>query len=93
MEIGQPTEPVTQRPARLSRLFQMLMRPLQRRDRKPLWHTLTRRPQHPALVAPVAMQRDEQRRGRLSRSEEIVIKLDLRRQRALGGGEPVIVGV
>ena len=83
-EVRQPAEAVARAAALLARLLHVLVRALQRGDGEAFGHVLPRLAHHPTLVAPVAVQRDEQRRGLPARRLHVVIESHLRRQRQVG---------
>lgn len=77
VKIRQPAETVTQRPALLFWLPDVLVKALQRSDGEPAGRELPRFAHHLSLVGPVAVQRDEERAGCSGRwSVEIIVELD-----------------
>jgi hypothetical protein len=80
-EVRQPAEAVAQRPALLTRLLHVLVRPLQRGDGEPFGHMLPRLPHHPTLVASVPVQRHEQRRRLIMWRPHVVKEPQLRPER------------
>ena len=81
MKVRQPAEAVAKGAARLAGFLQVLMRALQRDDGEARGRVTTSLPHHPSLVAPVAVQRDEERRRAVVRREEVVIEFGLRGER------------
>src|SRR6185436_1713901 len=81
----QPAKSVTQRSARLLRLTQMLMRPLQRRQREAIGRGQFCFTHSVPLARAVTMQRDQQRRRLHSWRDDVVVQIDLRRKFTLAG--------
>ena len=67
----------------VARFFDMLMKPLQRRDRKTLGRHLLRLAHHLPLVCAVTMQPDQQRRWSSSANVQVVVKIDPGRERTV----------
>src|ERR1043165_1040150 len=82
VKIGEPTKSITQWPAFLFRFAQMLMRSLQSRERETFGHDHLRLTQRVPLARAITVKRNQQRRGRRIRRNDVVTKYDLRRERA-----------
>src|SRR6185436_14441301 len=91
MKVSEPAETKTQRATRLSWFFDVLMKTLQRRHRKIFRGHLLRLAHHLSLVSAVAVQRNQQGRRQLRRQIEIVVELDLARQRLFACDSVVVI--